>query len=92
MNFNISNDASNARAGEDTLSSLHGLFAAFLMTRLKSGDIKPAELNVIRQFLKDNNIECVGQYNDTLSDIAEQLPQFVSVGDYGLIENADRQA
>ena len=67
----------SSRAGEATLASLHGLFAEFLLSRLQGGDIKPAELNVIRQFLKDNNIDCIGQYNDTLGDISMQLPTFV---------------
>jgi hypothetical protein len=38
--------------------------------------VKAAELNVIRQFLKDNNISCDGQYSQTLQDIVAQLPEF----------------
>lgn len=55
---------------------MHGLFASFLLEKLKSGDIKAAELNIIRQFLKDNNIECIGDYNSTILDITEYLPKF----------------
>lgn len=36
----------------------------------------PALLNVARQLLKDNGINCVGDLNDTLKDIREQIPVF----------------
>ena len=66
------------RAGEDELASLHGMFAQFLKGRLQNGDVKPAELSVIRQFLKDNGIECIGEMNNDLIDLAEELPKFGS--------------
>lgn len=64
------------RAKEQELASLHGLFAQYLKERLASGDVKPAELSVIRQFLKDNGIECIGEMNNDLIDLAEDLPKF----------------
>ena len=64
------------RAKEEELASLHGMFAQFLKARLQSGDVKPAELSVIRQFLKDNGIECIGEMNNDMVDLAEELPRF----------------
>ena len=64
------------RAGEEELAGLHGLFARYLKERLASGDVKPAELSVIRQFLKDNGIECIGEMNNDMLDLAEELPKF----------------
>ena len=64
------------RAKEEELASLHGMFAQFLKARLQSGGVKPAELSVIRQFLKDNSIECIGEMNNDMVDLAEELPRF----------------
>jgi len=64
------------RAHEEELAGLHGLFARYLKERLASGDVKPAELSVIRQFLKDNGIECIGEMNNDMLDLAEELPKF----------------
>lgn len=56
------------RATEAVLAALHGEFAETLRARLKlakedAGEGKgiAAELNVIRQFLKDNGIEAVAE-------------------------------
>lgn len=65
-----------SRAGETELADLHGLFARYLKDRLASGDVKPAELSVIRQFLKDNGIECIGEMNNDMLDLAGELPKF----------------
>lgn len=70
------------RAKEDELASLHGMFAQFLMTKLQSGDVKPAELSVIRQFLKDNGIECIGEMNNDMLDLAGELPKFDNVVEF----------
>lgn len=36
----------------------------------------PAHLNVIRQFLKDNGIDCVPAATNPLGDLAKSLPEF----------------
>ena len=64
------------RATEGALASLHGCFALHLMERLKSGDATASDLNVIRQFLKDNNINCAGEQSDTMKELAASLPEF----------------
>ena len=44
------------------------------MARLQSGEATASELNVIRQFLKDNNIDCSEQASDPLKNLAKTLP------------------
>ena len=70
-----------SRATEGALASLHGVFALHLMEKLTRGEISASDLNVIRQFLKDNNINCVGEQNDTLKQMAEAMPAFSFEGE-----------
>ena len=46
------------------------------MERLQSGEANASDLNVIRQFLKDNGINCVGEANDDLKKLEASLPEF----------------
>lgn len=79
----------NKRGTEAQLAGLHGLLAQHFSTRLTSGEpLSPSELNVIRQFLKDNGIDCVGSENPVIKDITQSLPTFVSPDE----ENADGDA
>ena len=64
------------KADEATLASLHGLLAEVLLTKLRTGNLEKGDLNVIRQFLKDNAIDCYGPANETLGSIAAELPSF----------------
>ncbi|MFI3272617.1 MAG: hypothetical protein R3Y11_11045 [Pseudomonadota bacterium] len=71
----------NKRGTEDDLADLHGMMAQYFSGRLKSGEaLAPSELNCIRQFLKDNGIDCVGGENADMNDITNNLPTF-DVGD-----------
>lgn len=46
-----------SRAGEDILALIHTLTAERLLHRLQNAEeLSPAEINAIRQFLKDNEI------------------------------------
>lgn len=65
-----------SKADEQKLSSLHGLLAEVLLNKLRTGDLEKGDLNVIRQFLKDNSIDCYGPENRTFNDIASELPKF----------------
>jgi hypothetical protein len=47
---------------------------------LKSEEVTAAELNVIRQFLRDNNIDSVRQTGSALDKIVGALP-FPQAGD-----------
>lgn len=68
--------AMGEKASEVALSTLHGLLAEHFLKKLRSGDLEKGDLNVIRQFLKDNSIDCYGPGNETLGSIADELPQF----------------
>ena len=56
------------------LGELHGLLARTLAENIKSGEATPAHLNVVRQFLRDNNIECLGANNEDIKGLVEELP------------------
>jgi hypothetical protein len=56
------------------MESLHELLALHLKGKLEENEVTPALLNVIRQFLKDNNINCDGPSNTILTDLVSQLP------------------
>lgn len=71
------------RARESELAGLHGVFAKFLSAKLASGEVSAAELNCIRQFLKDNGIDCVGQTNPDINSIVSTLPTFENMDDGG---------
>lgn len=69
------------------LGNLHGILARTLKDQIvngvttvsKDGTIEqvsaPASvLNVARQFLRDNNIECLGTNNEDIKGLVEELP------------------
>ena len=67
----------------DALSDLHAALATHLKTVLTNGEevseggekiVKPATLNVIRQFLKDNEITAVPVQGSPLGDLTASLP------------------
>ena len=57
------------------LNELHKLLAEELKARLLSGECSPAELNVIRQFLRDNHIDGLPAEGSALGDIVAELPE-----------------
>lgn len=59
------------RATEDLLSSLHGALARTMQEKLESGTATASDLNVIRQFLKDNGIDAWGEANGDVQSLAE---------------------
>lgn len=63
-----------AKATEDLLSDLHGAMASAMKEKLESGEVSASDLNVIRQFLKDNGVECDGNANENLKGLADDLP------------------
>lgn len=64
------------RASEDALGALHEALAQHMLNILNGEEVKAADLNVIRQFLKDNGIEVVPNSGSTLDKVAEILPVF----------------
>lgn len=66
---------------------LHGLLARELKSQITDGTVIldkegnavkiscPASiLNVARQFLRDNNIECMGTNNEDIKNLVDELP------------------
>ena len=58
----------------EKLEDLHSTLTDVLIDRVKSGDAKAGDLNVARQFLKDNVIECIHTEKNGLEDIMNNLP------------------
>jgi hypothetical protein len=58
------------------MESLHKMLAETLIDRMKDPDVKAGDLNVARQFLKDNHIEGMAVENSPLADLVKTLPDF----------------
>jgi hypothetical protein len=56
------------------LESLHGLLIEELIARIKSGEATPTDLNVARQLLRDNQIDCAAVEGAPILKLAENLP------------------
>ena len=63
----------------EILSSLHSRLASVLTDLLDSGEASTADLNVIRQFLKDNQITAQPAEGSAISDLAKALPDIDKV-------------
>ena len=58
----------------EKLKELHEVLATELLKRVKDPDAKSADLNVARQFLKDNNIDAVPVDDSPLKKLLDELP------------------
>tara|TARA_B100000287_G_scaffold119882_2_gene111819 strand:+ start:1800 stop:2012 length:213 start_codon:yes stop_codon:yes gene_type:complete len=58
----------------DKLQQLHSLLAEQLLNKIKDPDVKASDLNVARQFLKDNGIDAVPTNNNPLEELVKELP------------------
>ena len=56
------------------LRELHGILAEKLLEKVKDPDAKSSDLNVARQFLKDNGIDSLPVDNSPLRDLMKELP------------------
>ena len=61
------------------LESLHTVLVQELLDRIRAGDAKPSDLNVARQFLKDNGIECLPVPESPFGDLMASLPDLEAV-------------
>ena len=59
---------------EKTLSALYDGLCKSMLEKLQSGDATAQDLNVIRQFLKDNNISSVASRGSPIANIIEAFP------------------
>ena len=58
------------------MASLHKTLAENLPLRIKDPEAKSSDLNVTRQFMKDNGIDAVPVEGSPLSDLVATLPDF----------------
>ena len=58
----------------DVLSELHAGLAHLFMERLREGSLGTAELNILRQFLKDNQINSQPTEGSEFGELAKSLP------------------
>ena len=58
----------------EKLKELHEVLANELLKRVSDPEAKSADLNVARQFLKDNNIDAVPVDDSPLRKLIEELP------------------
>jgi hypothetical protein len=61
---------------KELLESLHAELTKVLLDRVRDPEAKSADLNVARQFLKDNNIDALPAEGSPLSDLVRTLPNF----------------
>ena len=59
---------------EILMDELHNKLAEVLLERVKKDEVKASDLNVARQFLKDNGIEGVPVEDSTLKNLVDELP------------------
>ena len=63
----------------ELLETLHECLAKELLGKIQSGEAKAGDLNVARQFLKDNGIECIPVENNPMEELMNNLPDLDAV-------------
>ena len=63
----------------EVLNTLHLCLAKELLGKIQSGEAKAGDLNVARQFLKDNCIECLPVEKNPMQELMENLPDLDAV-------------
>jgi len=58
----------------DKLTELHEMLASILLEKIRDPEVKSAELNVARQFLKDNDITAIPTDDNALAQLLQDLP------------------
>ena len=58
----------------ELLQNLHTVLIENLLDKVKSGEAKAGDLNVARQLIKDNGIECIPTANNPMEDLMSSLP------------------
>ena len=59
---------------EKQLEQLHSELTQKLLEKIRSSEVSASELNVCRQFLKDNGIESLAVDNSPLRSLVDELP------------------
>ena len=63
----------------EVLSELHAGLAHLFMERLREGTLGTAELNILRQFLKDNQISSQPVEGSEFGELEKALPDIENV-------------
>ena len=63
----------------DVLADVHDLLAHWCLDKLREGEVNAADLNIIRQFLKDNQITAQPVEDTPFGDLARSLPDIENV-------------
>jgi len=63
----------------DVLADLHAGLALHLQEKLQDGTITAGELNILRQFLKDNQISAQPVEGTPFGDLVSSLPDIQNV-------------
>ena len=63
----------------EVLSELHAGLAHLFMERLREGTLGTAELNILRQFLKDNQINAQPTEGSEFGELAKAVPDIENV-------------
>ena len=63
----------------DVLADLHAGLALHLQEKLQDGTITAGELNILRQFLKDNQISAQPVEGTPFGDLVSSLPDIQTV-------------
>ena len=61
------------------LKTIHYELAKHILDLIKSGEAKAGDLNVARQFLKDNGIECIPVENSPMTELMNNLPDLETI-------------
>ena len=56
------------------LKELNAVLAEKLLKLVKDPECKSSDLNIARQFLRDNNIDCVPVEGSPLQNLVDELP------------------
>lgn len=59
---------------DEILEQLHEGLARDLLKRVKSGEATASDLNVVRQFLKDNGIDNVPKKGSPFGELVNSIP------------------
>ena len=63
----------------EVLNTLHLCLAKELLGKIKSGEAKAGDLNVARQFLKDNGVECIPVADNPMAELMNNLPDLETI-------------
>ena len=63
----------------DVLADVHDLLAHWCLDKLREGEVNAADLNIIRQFLKDNQITAQAVEETSFGELAKALPEIENV-------------